>query len=60
MKPYAKFWAALFIGAAFDVLTAIQVALDGGITTSEWITVALVLLGTVGTALGVYTVPNED
>jgi hypothetical protein len=59
MSGYAKFWTALIIGVAFDAITAVQVSLEGGISASEWLTVALVVLGTLGTALGVWAVPNK-
>jgi hypothetical protein len=47
---YLKFAVAL-LGAALVTLSSL---LDGGVTTSEWLQVALAAL----TALGVYVVPN--
>lgn len=58
MSKYAKFWAALIIGVVMDALVTVQVALEGGITASEWMTVAIVVIGSLGAALGVYQTRN--
>lgn len=51
MKEYAKTIVAVVMAA----LVALQTALtDGGVSSQEWITIALAALG----ALGVWVVPN--
>jgi hypothetical protein len=51
MKEYAKTIVAVVMAA----LVALQTALtDGGVSSQEWITIALAALG----ALGVLAVPN--
>jgi hypothetical protein len=51
MKEYAKAIVAVVVAA----LVALQTALtDGGVSSQEWITIALAALG----ALGVWAVPN--
>ena len=52
MLVYAKFLVAIVAAA----LIALQVALaDGGVSTSEWVTILLAAIG----AVGVYAVPNR-
>lgn len=53
MKTYAKF----VVAAVMAGLVALQTALtDGGVSSQEWITIALAVLG----ALGVAVVPNAQ
>lgn len=58
MSKYAKFWVALVVGVIMDGLVALQMALSGGISTTEWVTIAIVVIGSIGTALGVYQTRN--
>ena len=53
MKDYIT-EARKFLTALATALSSLAVALDEGVTDSEWIMVALAFLG----ALGVYAVPN--
>lgn len=56
MSKAAKFWVALAVAGLIAALTAAETALgDGYVSTQEWVTMALALLG----AIAVYVVPNE-
>lgn len=59
LTPYRKAVMAAVIGILTETLVAVQVALSGGISPSELITIAIVALGAMASTFGVYQIPNE-
>lgn len=53
MLKYAK----AIVGAIITGLGSLQIALDGGVTTQEWVGVALATLVALG---AVWAVPNAE
>jgi len=60
MSKYRKAILSGVIGTVVTVIVAIQASLAGGITPHEWLTIATVAIGGLGSAFGVYQIPNEN
>lgn len=55
LSPYAKAVVAAVTGIAISVLVVVQSVSEDGMSSQDWIVVAIALL----TSVGVYLVPNK-
>jgi hypothetical protein len=58
-RAAAKAYAALAVATVVALLTAIQAVQRDGMTTDDWLTVALAALGPLAAFVATWAVPNE-